>query len=144
MRVIGESQEEVVCLIAQPRMPWTHNTSSYCVYNDASFYGNNTMSYELHQDYTNSVSYYNDNNTQGLTYCWEPSAVANLQPTVANGWHDQFISMEILEGEDIPPPVEECGCMSGLVEDSEYEDQLPIQETGHSNTQEMVTGKNSF
>ena len=123
-------------------MPWTNNTCSYCVYNDASFYGNNT--YELHQDYTNNVSYY-DNNTQGLTYCWEPSAVANIQPTVANGWHDLFNSMEITDGEDLPPPVEECGCMNerGLVEDSGYEDQLPIQETGHSNTQEMVIGKNS-
>ena len=122
-------------------MPWTHNTRSYCVYNHASFYGNNT--HEPHQDYTNNVSYY-DNNTQGSTYWWEPSAVANLQPTVANGWHDQFNSMEITDGEDLPPSVEECGCMNerGLVEDSGYEDQLPMQETGHSDTQEMVTGKN--
>ena len=53
--------------------------------------------------------------------------------------------MEITDREDLPSPVEECGCMSvrELVEDSAYEDQLPIQETGHSDTQEMVTGKNS-
>ena len=58
---------------------------------------------------------------------------------------NQFISMGMTDKEDLPPPVEECGCMneSGLVEDSGYEDQLPIQETGHSDTQEMVTGKNS-
>ena len=82
---------------------------------------------------------------QGLTYCLEFSAVANIQPTVAIGWHDQFITKEIPEGEDLPPPVEECGCMNerGLVEDSGYEDQLPVQETGHSDTQEMVIGKNS-
>ena len=129
----------MVCLIAQPRMPWTHNTCSY--YTHFTFYigyhGNNT--YELHQNHTDNVSYYD--NTQGSTYCWEPSAVANFQPTVANGWHDQFISMEITDEEDLPSPVEECE--RGLVEASGYEDQLPIQETGHSDTQEMVTGKNS-
>ena len=56
-----------------------------------------------------------------------------------------FTNMEVEGKMNLPPPVEECGCMNerGLVEDSGYEDQLPIQETGHSNTQEMVTGKNS-
>ena len=83
----------------------------------------------------------------GLVY-WQESSLANKYlATVANGKQfghpNQFISMEITDVEDLPSPVEECGCMSerGLVEDSGYEDQLPIQETGHSDTQEMVTGK---
>ena len=51
----------------------------------------------------------------------------------------------VTDREDLPPPVEECGCMSERrsVEDSGYEYQFPIQETGHSDTWEMVTGKNS-
>ena len=84
-----------------------------------------------------------------LFYSQESSLAQEYLETVANGnkidYPNQFISMEITDGEDLPPLVEECGCMNerGLVEDSGYEDQLPIQETGHSDTQEMVTGKNS-
>ena len=84
----------------------------------------------------------------GLFYSQESLANEYLA-TVANnkqtGYPNQFISMEIPDGEDLPPPVEECGCIneSGLVKDSGYEDQLTIQETGHSDTQEMVTVKKS-
>ena len=80
-----------------------------------------------------------------LVYWQESSLAHEYLATVANGKQfgcpNQFVSMEITDGEDLPPPVEECE--RGLVEDSGYEDQLPIQETGHSDTQEMVTGKNS-
>ena len=85
----------------------------------------------------------------GLFYSQESSLAHEYLGSVANGnqtgYPNQFISIEITDGEDLPPPVEECGCMNErrLVEDSGYEDQLPIQETGHSDTQEMVTGKNS-
>ena len=84
-----------------------------------------------------------------LFYSQESLLAYEYLGRVSNGnqidYPNQFISMEITDGEDLPSPVEECGCMNerGLVKDSGYEDQLPIQETGHFDTQEMVTGKNS-
>ena len=109
--------------IMQPETTWLHDISSNSTYHTS----------------------YHDN---GLFYSQESSLAHEYLGSVANGnqtgYPNQF-SMEITDGEDLPPPVEECGCMNerGLVEDSGYEDQLPIQETGHSDTQEMVTGKNS-
>ena len=100
-------------------------------------------------DISSNSTYHTSCHDNELFYSQESSLAREYLETVANGkqtdYPNQFISMEITDGEDIPPPVEECGCMneSGLVEDSGYEDQLPIQETGHSNTQEMVTGKKS-
>ena len=98
-------------------------------------------------DISSNSTYHTSCHDNGLFYS-QKSAHEYLA-TVANSnkihYSNQFISMEILDGEDLPSHVEECGCMSesGLVEGSGYEDQLPIQETGHSDTQEMVTGKNS-
>ena len=94
---------------------------------------------------THHTSYHDDE----LVYWQESSLAHKYLVTVADGnridYSNQLISMEITDVEDFPSPVEECGCMSerGPVEGSGYEDQLPIQETGHSDTQEMVTGKNS-
>ena len=100
-------------------------------------------------DISSNSTYHTSCHDNELFYSQESSLAYEYLGTVANGnkigYPNQFNSMEIPEGEDLPPPLEECGCMneSGLAEDSGYEDQLPIQETGHSNTQEMVTRKNS-
>ena len=102
-------------------------------------------------DITSNITYHTSCHAydNGLLYSHKSSLAYEYLGTVANGNkidnQTQFITMEIPDGEDLPPPVEECGCMNerGLVEDSGYEDQLPIQETGHSDTQKMVTGKNS-
>ena len=100
-------------------------------------------------DISSNSTYHTSCHDVELFYSQESSLAHEYLGSVANGnkidHPTQLISMEITDGEDLPPPVEECGCMSerGLVEDSGYEDQLPIQETGHSDTQEMVTGKNS-
>ena len=121
--------EEDICdvpvyLIMHPETTWLHDISSNSTYHTSC----------------------HDNR---LFYSQESSLAHEYLGMIANGnkidYPTQFISMEIPEGEDLPPPIEECGCMneSGLVEDSGYKDQLPIQETGYSDTQEMVTGKNS-
>ena len=100
-------------------------------------------------DISSNSTYHTSCHDNGLFYSQESSLAHEYLTTVANSnridYSNQFISMEITDVEDLPSPVEECGCMSerGLVEGSGYEDQLPIQETGHSDTQEMVTGKNS-
>ena len=100
-------------------------------------------------DISSNSAYHTSCHGNELFYSQESLLAYEYLGMVANGnkigYPNQFISMEITDGEDLPPPVEECGCMNerGLVEDSGYEDQLPIQETGHTDTQEMVTGKNS-
>ena len=109
-----------VYLIMHPETTWVHDISSNSTYHTSC----------------------HDNE---LVYSQESSLAHKYLTTVANsnriGYSNQFVSMEITDGEDLPSPVEECE--GGLVEGSGYEDQLPIQETGHSDTQEMVTGKNS-
>ena len=100
-------------------------------------------------DISSNSTYHISCHDNGLFYSQESSLAHEYLATVANGnrigYSNQFVSMEITDREDFPSPVEECGCMSErrVVEGSGYEDQLSIQETGHSNTQEMVTGKNS-
>ena len=101
------------------------------------------------QDISSNSTYPTSCHDNGLFYSQESSLAHEYLATVTNSnqidYANQFVSMEITDGEDLPSPVEECGCMSErrVVEDSGYVDQLPIQEIGHSYTQEMVTGKNS-
>ena len=107
-------------------------------------YPETTWLHDISLNSTNHTSCHDN----GLFYTQESSLADEYLETVDNGdkvgYPNQFISM-VTDGEDIPSPVEEGGCMNerGLVEDSGYEDQLPIQDTDHSDTQEMVTGKNS-
>ena len=94
-------------------------------------------------DISSNSTYHTSCHDNGLFYSQESSLAHEYLTTVANsnriGYSNQFVSMEITDGEDLPSPVEECE--RRLVEGSGYEDQLPIQETGHLDTQEMVTGK---
>ena len=77
------------------------------------------------------MTYYTSCHDNGLFYSQESSLAYEYQGTVANGnkidYPNQFISMEITDGEDLL----RSGCMNerGQVEDSGYEDQLPIYKT---------------